>query len=313
MNCKNARQFLYAFADGELSVKDNCDLLDHLKMCPECTRIVSDQQALRGEVKGMLDAARAPAHLRERILQAVETEDESAAPAQPTASYDSHPAFNWRRLFVPLAAAASIALVVYVSWSSFRPLQAAPAVSANLVTRGGSAASRVVTVHLACCEKAERHHCKDLPRECDRVAAAMTDHFQGMVRALAPDLSQSGYRIESANYCGVRPRHPGAHVIYVAETGNRRLSFFSTPRWSCLDRCAGQRASSDSDCRSFCVEFERERYAVVAWHDNQTTYVCCGETSIEDLTRIVEPVRTAMMKNPITESHFAMLWQPADR
>ncbi|MCC7314685.1 MAG: zf-HC2 domain-containing protein, partial [Planctomycetes bacterium] len=36
MNCKSVQKFLHAFADGQLGVRANCEVLDHLKMCPSC-------------------------------------------------------------------------------------------------------------------------------------------------------------------------------------------------------------------------------------------------------------------------------------
>ena len=47
MNCKSARKFLYAFADGQLDVTDNCEVLDHLKMCPGCGAVVAEHQSMR--------------------------------------------------------------------------------------------------------------------------------------------------------------------------------------------------------------------------------------------------------------------------
>lgn len=47
MNCRNVKKFLYAFADGQLSVRANCEVLDHLKMCPACSRAVAEVVQLR--------------------------------------------------------------------------------------------------------------------------------------------------------------------------------------------------------------------------------------------------------------------------
>ena len=47
MNCNQSRKYLFAFADGQLSVQANCEVLDHLKMCTACSRIVDEHQAVR--------------------------------------------------------------------------------------------------------------------------------------------------------------------------------------------------------------------------------------------------------------------------
>ena len=47
MNCRKIRKYLFAFADGQLGVKANCEMLDHLKMCRKCSAIVDEHQAVR--------------------------------------------------------------------------------------------------------------------------------------------------------------------------------------------------------------------------------------------------------------------------
>ena len=290
LNCAAARRFLYAFADGELAVKENCDVLDHLKMCPDCARIVADQQALRASLGTLAASGQAPADLSQRILSTIEV----PATAQPPR--------RWARVFLPIAAAAaSIALMTFSIWHTLRqsPPAPLPAAGTRQIASSDSAASRVVQVHEYCCNLHDQHQDANLPNGLAGLSPAMAAHFNHVINVLAPDFTTSGYQFESANYCGFKPRNRGAHLIYVAHAQDgepRRLSFFSVPRWSYLDRCASHKGLEDHDFRKFTIPEERSSYAVVAWHDNQTTYICCGEMPVAEMVSMVEPVRMVLSR-----------------
>ncbi len=288
LTCTAARRFLYAFADGELAVKENCDVLDHLKMCPDCARVVADQQALRASLGRVTESVAAPPGFANAVLDSLD----------PPAA--SRPARRWVRIFVPIAAAAaSIAFVSFSIWHAFasRAPEPVPAVGTRQIASSDAAASRVVQVHEYCCNLHDQHQDVALPQGLAGLSPAMAAHFNNIITVLAPDFSTSGFQFESANYCGFKPRNRGAHLIYVAHAEDRdpkRLSFFSIPRWSYLDRCPAHKGLEDHDFRKFTVPEERSSYAVVAWHDNQTTYICCGEMSVPEMISMVEPVRVVL-------------------
>jgi len=289
LTCAAARRFLYAFADGELAVKENCDVLDHLKMCPDCARVVADQQALRASVGMLTESGRPPADFHERVLAAINLPAARAS------------ARRWARLLVPLAAAASIAVMTYSIWHTWRGASAVsvPASGTRQVASSDTAASRVVQVHEFCCNLHDRHQLADLPTGLPGLAPAMAAHFNNVINVLAPDFTTYGFQFESANYCGFKPRNRGAHLIYVATAENvapKRLSFFSVPRWSYLDRCPSHKGLDDREFRKFTVPEERTSYSVVAWHDNQTTYICCAEMPVPEMIAMVEPVRVVLKR-----------------
>lgn len=289
LTCTAARRLLYAFADGELPVKENCDVLDHLKMCPDCARIVADQQALRAALRSLSNSDAAPADFVQRAYALVEPPRIS----QPNSSR------RLQYLLIPVGIAASIAILTFVFWRSFAPAHSRPGapVETRELVSSDTAASRVVQVHEYCCNNHDQHHDINLPHGLAGLSPAMSAHFNDVISVLAPDFSTSGFQFESANYCGFKPRNRGAHMIYVAHAEDadpKRLSFFSIPRWSYLDRCQAHKGLDDHDFRRFTVPDERTNYAVVAWHDNQTTYICCGEMSVAEMVSMVEPVRVAM-------------------
>src|ERR1043166_2507033 len=222
MNCKEARKLLFAFADGQLGVKDNCEVLDHLKMCPECGKVVDEHQAVRAAVGRSIAAVEVPAPFSERIKCTVL--QSGAAPGR------------WQLTkFRAYALAASFLLVAGLFlWRS-----AFSGTSAVQVERGTSAALMIAQVHNECCMHSASHQAKSLPDNLREVGPAICSHYDDKIAALAPDLGRYGYRFESANFCGVqdKPGTDGGHILYISEKGSRRLSFFSVPRWDCLDKC----------------------------------------------------------------------------
>ena len=287
MNCTMARRYLYAFADGELPVKENCEVLDHLKMCPGCSRIASEQHELRIALRRSLNRVPVPEGLAERIRSSLEHPVESAAP-QPRGRI-------WR-LIVPTAAAASLALAATTYWMIPRGNEPAPVTPIKLPERGDVAIQQIVKTHEACCEKRAAHQGSNLPTQPTELAAALEKHFNGLLDITVPDFSAEGYSLESANYCGFT-KNGGAHLVYVSKGKNpRRLSFFVVPRWSSVDDCGYYKGVGDEFMRKFAFPHMKSTHSVVAWHDNQTTFICVGRIDMQKLIAMVEPVRAATLK-----------------
>ena len=289
MNCKEARKLLYAFADGQLGVKDNCEVLDHLKMCCECSKVVDEHQALRAAVGRSIAAASVPRHLSGRI----------AIGLPAAASGTSRWSLTKVRAY---ALAASFLLVagIFLWRSAWSPSDPGPAGGrAVRVEQGNSAATMIAQVHNECCLHSAHHQNRDLPTTLGTVGPAICAHYNNKIAALAPDLSRYGYRFESANYCGVqdKPDTDGGHIVYVSDKGPRRMSFFSVPRWDCLDRCRKYAVPSEDGSRKYEVDQEGGgKLCIVAWHNDATTYICCGPESLDVIERMAKQVRTAMVE-----------------
>ncbi len=287
MNCTMARRYLYAFADGELPVKENCEVLDHLKMCPECSRIASEQHELRIALRRSLNRVPVPEGLAERIRLSLESPAETPAPVGRGRVW---------RFIVPTAAAASLALAATTYWMIPRGDESAPVAPIKLPERGDVAIQQIVKTHDACSEKHAAHQGGDLPTSPDALATALEKHFNGLLDITVPDFAADGYTLESANYCGFT-KNSGAHMVYVSKGKNpRRISFFVVPRWSSVDDCGYYKGVGDEFLRKFAFPHMKSTHSVVAWHDNQTTYVCVGRIDMQKLIKMVEPVRAAMLK-----------------
>lgn len=108
-NCQQVRAWLDAFADGELPPERVVEVEQHVGSCPTCGERVRFERALRGSVRRVTAAHRAPPVLRERIARAMEAERRREV--QELAQRDGAGRWLPWRTIVPLAAAAGFALV----------------------------------------------------------------------------------------------------------------------------------------------------------------------------------------------------------
>ncbi|MFO0971941.1 MAG: zf-HC2 domain-containing protein [Phycisphaerae bacterium] len=311
MNCKGARRLLYAFADGELSVKDNCEVLDHLKMCPECARTATEQQALRAAVQSMMSRSSVPAGLLERVRTSIRLDSPTPTPSAVRAapqSVDRAPR-RLARFYLPLAAAASLTLAIFAArqaWNS----GGAPASPQRAQTLADLAVNRIVNTHETCAAHFDQHQHPRLPIELAKLPDAVNVLIEQPIHAMAPNFEPGGYTFESANVCAAQQGSPGLHILYAAEGGKSRLSFFSAPRWECLDDGAAYAQLSRRDARDFCVLQQKDHFAIVAWHDHDTTHICCGAMPVDDLISLVKPVRVALAAQ---HEQYALLWKQLGR
>ena len=291
MNCKSVQKFLYAFADGQLSVKANCEVLDHLKMCPACSRRVDEHQHLRKAIGRSVNSISAPPQLTARI------EGSLRGKGRPL-RVPHGGARTWRSaaVFIGVAAALVIAAGVYLLDFEPSPISKSPIQMAGPSARGMSGARLVGDIHGRCTSRGRGHHNPTIPENLVEVGRVIAGHFENRLAVSFPDLTPYGYQFESANYCGVDAAgsHEGGHVVY-ASPKSGRVSFFVSPRTDQFDAMPG----TDGDDGSY-RQFElpggagARDLAVLAWHRGATTYVACGEVDVNKLRLMVGAIRTAM-------------------
>lgn len=291
MNCKSVQKFLYAFADGQLSVKANCEVLDHLKMCPACSRRVDEHQHLRKAIGRSLSAISAPPQLAARIEESLGGKGRSLR--LPRAGVRT-----WRSsaAFIGVAAVLMIAAGIYLL--DFEPSQMpqTPMQMAGPSARGMGGAKLVGDIHGRCTSRGRGHQNPTLPENLTEVGQAVAGHFDNRLAVSFPDLTSHGYQFESANFCGVDAAgsHEGGHVVY-ASPKSGRVSFFVSPRTDQFDAMPGT-DGDDGSYRQFELPGEAgaRGLAVLAWHRGATTYVACGDVDVNKLRLMVGAIRTAM-------------------
>ena len=101
MACEDNQLLLRAYFDGELDIVRSVELEGHMKTCPDCSRELSDQQAMRQSLRSSNLYEHAPDSLRARIHAALPSE------VQPrTIPLRRRPSLEW------LAVAAVIILAI---------------------------------------------------------------------------------------------------------------------------------------------------------------------------------------------------------
>lgn len=285
MNCKNARHLIFAFADGQLEVKDNCELLDHLKMCPACTARVDEHQKMRQALRRSFEGIEVPAGLAVKVRSSIKSG--SKAPRESRRLLRLVPAF--------LAAAACIVFAIHSISVFVADSGTFTAENTRVVPRGLNAAVQVTHKHLACGAGSHVHANMESTVNPSTLGRTMSAYYGNRIVVMAPNFAPQGYHLETAAYCGVQESEEkqGAHLVYASNVGNNRLSFFSVPRWDCLDQC-GHREVDGTGLKSYSVPQESGiTLNLVYWHQDATTYMICGSLNSDQLSDMVRDVRQA--------------------
>ncbi len=274
MDCKRFRKYIGAFSDGELDVEHNLDALEHLNMCPTCAARVAEVSTLRDSLRRAYGNMKAPPRLKAKI-GAMIREDDRVKAMRPGRTRQI------LRLFVPLAAVASVLLVVGL----WRPWATAP----SPLLRVGDLPAQLVAdarhQHRTCVrQRGVNHFDPTLPRDPSSIATVLGRDL-GM-KVAVPDLSHAGYRLIGADRCGVG-RRKGSHALYHSGRPNGELSLFTV----------GRTAKLASDRLGAVVEGNMvtaadDRLAVVAWHDGPQTYLACAEVPDDVLCDLVAAFRS---------------------
>lgn len=287
MNCHQFRKYLYAFADGQIDVKSNCDLLDHLKLCAACSRIVDQHQALKSLIVASAARASVPAGLEARIRAAIEPAPKvTKKPARLRALFADRP-------MVRVLAMAACVVVAFVGlWlggvvgpgDHFRVAGATfDSDQADLKMRG------IVVQHNKCVERCNEqgHQLAGLSDDRETAAAELANRLGDQVAIAAPDLTGFGYEFESAAACSPQRDIHGAtaHFMYVNHAYGTRLSIFSVPHWSAADALLSQATLRKPF--AYTPKGNCQSQSIVAWNGKKTTYIVCAPINQEDLAQMM--------------------------
>lgn len=298
MNCHQFRKYLYAFADGQIDVKSNCDLLDHLKMCKPCSRIVDQHQALKTLIVASAARSRVPAGLEGRIRAAIEPVSKSPKRTGRLV------AFAGRPIVRVMAMAACIVIAFLGLWmsgvvgpgDSFRSGVAYNADSADLLMRG------VVVQHNKCVERCNEqvHQLPGLSHDRETAAREMARRLGDQVAIAAPDMTGFGYEFESAAVCSPNRQIHGAtaHFVYVNHAYGTRLSIFSVPKWDAANDLLANATlqkpfayTPSGNCQS---------QSVIAWKGKTTTYIVCAPIDQTDLAHMMRELAFSLPADAVT-------------
>lgn len=294
MSCQSVRQYIIAYADGELCERDHPAVVEHIQGCDSCGPVVDGHRKLQSVLSVQFAAIPVSADLQSRLRQALSAETETAPPQVPLSATRK----RWARPGRILALAASLAIVATLAWQYAASGQSG---EPNLLITGR---------HNNCCAHHAEHQHPDLPPQIEGLAASITrsqaDHN---IQAIAPDLSGHGYEFESANFCGVQVPtcSRGGHIIYARNDGGDtvRLSIFSVPRWIKLDGCGGAGTNTEPIQPVVVAQANGPDLSFACWHKGETNYICCGAVTPDEMKRLAGDVQIALA-NPILETWFAV-------
>jgi anti-sigma factor RsiW len=290
MNCTQFRKYAGAFADGELDVQLNLESLEHLNMCPDCTRRVDEVSTLRAALERTYADHRAPDRLRTQIKQSLVAEPCIAATENDSSGTSSRSLEPRRRRssrwLVPLSLAAAVLFAVS-AWQNW------PRVGSGTMTiMAARTVADAAKVHTECVNgRWHSHHNPEFPRDLE----ALAQHFGDTLgfRAIVPDYAGSGFAFLGGDLCSISGRQAG-HALYGHPQKGHALSVFSTNRIPEL-RPDGLSALGDTDI------FVRRvgEVTVAALTEGEQTYTFCSDLAEVSLLRMVRQVRTAgVLRNP---------------
>ncbi|MCA9254223.1 MAG: zf-HC2 domain-containing protein [Phycisphaerales bacterium] len=291
MNCHQFRKYLFAFADGQIDIKSNCDLLDHLKMCERCSRIVDQQQTLKALLVASAMRSRVPAGLEARIRAAIEPPARSKKKAANALSLLGN-----RRVLRVTALAACVVIVFTGLWFAGLIGPGASLRDGRAIASGAYDAEdadikmrSVVVQHNKCVERCNEqiHQLSGLSGDRETAVRELGERLGEQVAIAAPDLSGFGYEFESAAVCSPSRDIHGAtaHFMYVNHAYGTRLSFFSVPHWGAADALLADKTFRDPF--AYTPAGNCQSQSVVAWNSGTTTYLVCAPINQEDLVQMI--------------------------
>ncbi len=267
MTCQSFREYLGAFADGELDPEANAQALEHVNICPSCAQRVTEIQRMKKAVRRVFEGASAPPHLAEKVRSIIRAE--AASPPKASRSVI-------HRLIIPTGMAAAILAAVAVWLLLPEPPADGPGVQATF-------ASQVRHQHQMCCDH-QGPHDATLGRELAVIAENLAARLN--VKAIAPDLADRGFTFRSAHVCDIQGRRCG-HVMYQAADGPM-LSVFSLAAADCKDVDFGTGAGDQGG--DWPVE-QRGKPTMIGWAVEPTAYILCAEADKRGLSELAQHIR----------------------
>lgn len=270
MDCRDSSQHLDAFANGRLDAELNREAFAHLSGCAACAAKIAKLREMKNALHRVFGSERVPAELVDRVRARVGALSAKSA-TLPT---------RFQKWVVPLGMAAAVVFVwqagVWFDLSEVSPNGSHSASEARWI-------QAVRFQHQGCIKLGSKHHRAALPRGVKLIGAVLREELG--LEVLAPDWTSLGYRLHSADTCGVN-NIPGAHLVYERMSDGRLLSIFSVKRLEAFAPSSGFRAGGRG-----CFVCDCPGATILAWHENGVTYLFCGKMSVNELVRLADASR----------------------
>lgn len=253
MTCQELIRCIDAFLDNELSVMETLKVQGHLAFCGSCRTVVESEAKLKAliETEALQDVA--PAHLRERILRAIEEEPAREGRRRRASSLRLVP------LLGLLAGAAVAGLLLTLTLQSAREGSSlnTEVVRQHLTVSGGETALEIAS------------------QDPSQIASWLQTRLGFPIKL--PPLARPGERLIGARLSSIA-NVKAAQLIY--EWAGRKTSLFI------FEKGRSMKAPADLVREVEGVEFsiaEYQGHSVVWWEDQEVYYAVASDAGVDDL------------------------------
>lgn len=260
-DCRKVREDLDAFVDRELEARREAAIEDHFKDCRPCLQLYRLIVGVKDRLHHAVKRPAAPAHLRVKVLQALDQETAAVAPRWSWAGW----------LSGRLAPAAAVAIVVVVA--------------IVLAGRSSVQAHDFSEIALRAAQRVENHETHPVMPG----TPGYDDLFKqtGLPNEPMPSLAVLKYKAEGCCF-GLSVKHPVAHYIYRDEEG-KVVSVAKWKRVSPDDKVLGDPlAHNDHEY----VAFERGGVRLLLWDSGDVFWSVFGRQPVENLLEIASVIRS---------------------
>jgi hypothetical protein len=202
--CEKTRRYLDSYISSELTVETNHDVLKHLEICKECSRILQDLLLIRNRLRKAVNCEVVPAALRERVERSIR-QQQTGMKAQ-----------SWSRWTL---AAAAVLIMCMGGWGTlhlWRPSQrtrTGASLQADLpafITNQTASLLKIgVGDHVHCVVE---HHDDREQSTLEQMAKELGPDYYALVALVDEQLPKS-YSVSVAHQCGVNGRR-FVHLIF---------------------------------------------------------------------------------------------------
>ncbi len=286
MNHQEAKKYLAAFADGELDVDQNLQMLEQLKMDPQATARVEHQQQLREVVKQSMtnQTPQLPQALRQTLTNMIDEAETTSNvdsqdfaqphhPRQPLSMPPSHHRSVAGRLGWRLGLSFAAVLAIGASiWLTMKPAPSPIFVSGNTMNLMPiSQAQQMTKRHLNCSQMIEK--LMDFnrgPVTLEQMPNLIQEQL-GSQSYPTLDLSGIGYQFLKAGPCTL-PGNKAAHLIYQAAPHTGRHDAISL--WITADN-GSMKIASDV---VYGIRGKEYAHPIMIWRHGGLLYYLVGDS-----------------------------------
>ena len=244
MNCEQAKELVHPYVDRELDLVKSLEFERHLTDCETCSKNYASLQAVRSVVGSVYQ--KPSAQLQKRVMSAIRKDVKSEA--QPRV-------LPWRWV----AVAASLVVLLVLSWGLFRVLSGPPPDEALAREVVSSHVRSLMASHLADVPSSDQHTVKPW--------------FNGKLDFSPPviDLADQGYPLAGGRLDYLNNRAVAA-LVY-----QRRMHFINLFIWP----------STDERDRPGPVE-TLNGYNVIHWYQSDMSCWAVSDLNAEELKEFVQ-------------------------